>query len=87
MADVVWKYELRGNVVDVEMPLDARIIHVEAQREVPCIWAVVDPGRRLETRRFVTVGTGQNVPEGSFHVGTFFMLGGDLVWHVFEVVP
>lgn len=61
----------------------------------PRIWALVDPSAEKVERRFVTVGTGHAVPDGTDHVerptidDAKFVpsrwLGGALVFHMFDL--
>jgi hypothetical protein len=80
----IWKYELR--VVDhqtVQMPIGARILTVQVQRDALCLWAIVDQEAKRETRIFCIFGTGErfNRPDATY-IGT--VQDGDFVWHVFE---
>jgi hypothetical protein len=83
---VIYKYLLR--TVDeqiVLMPPGAEILSVATQNNVPCIWALVEPGGGSVPHRFGIYGTGHPLPEdlGEF-VGTFFMFDKTLVFHVFD---
>lgn len=90
----VWKYiidleQLEKRVDDAggfnfSMPKGATISHVEMQHSWPCMWAVVDTEQPLETRRFALLGTGHKLSSGFQHVGSFQMLDGKFVGHVFE---
>jgi len=83
----MWKFplEVRDRVV-VMMPIGARILCANVQRDVACLWALVDPDAGREPRAFRIIGTGHEHPSGTFgrYVGTFFMADGSLVFHVFE---
>lgn len=86
----IWKYPLSmtsGNY-EIAMPAGAAILAVQAQHDVPCIWALVNPALPTEIRRFVMVATGQpfsmNGVTGQ-HVGTFQLMGGSFVAHLFEL--
>jgi hypothetical protein len=83
----IYKYPFPvNNTVVLDMPRGARILSVQAQRETPCIWALVDANEvALERRRFRIFGTGHPVDSyiGAF-LGTFQLAHGDLVFHVFE---
>ena len=86
----IWKYQIgtkivTDNTVQVDMPKGAEIICVQAQREIPCVWALVDPEAQLETRYFYIAATGDDVPGGGRYVGTVFQHDGAYVWHIFEV--
>jgi hypothetical protein len=80
----VWKYTIQvGDEVDVDMPLDAELLHVAATGSVDHLelWARVEPTRSIETRRILVRGTGHPV-EIEPYVGTVIV--GPLVWHVFD---
>ena len=66
------------------MPRGAEVLTVQMQREVLCVWAVVDPDAEKEQRKFIVYGTGHEYDsiKGEY-VGTVQIHGGDLVWHVF----
>lgn len=83
----VWKFELP--IVDnpaVEMPVGANVLHVETQRNVPRIWALVDPEAKAEHRAFRLLGTGRprHADELGRFIGSFMMHDGVLVFHLFE---
>lgn len=86
-AMTVWKFpfSIEDDFI-VQMPIGARVIHVEVQHGQPCLWAVVNPRAQLVDRWFYLLGTGHPfaVEIACRHVGSFLMAGGDLVWHVFE---
>ncbi len=92
--DSIWKFTLAiTDLQEVEMPGGAEVISVATQRnhageEILCIWAIVDPMAVRVKRKFVVIGTGANIgPQLDLKfIGTALMLGGKLVWHVFEVV-
>ena len=82
----IYKYKLKmefDNQV-VVMPVGARIVHVEAQHGVPCMWAEVDVDAQINKRQFLIVNTGFVIPNGYRYVGTFMLLGGDYVGHIYE---
>lgn len=86
----IWKFPLSIDpVVDIEMPYRAKLLHVAEQQGSYFVWALVHTGARKVTRRLHIFGTGMEVPEvfnenPDKYVGTFFMLGGQFVWHVFD---
>lgn len=78
--------------VTVAMPQHADILSVDVQGETAVVWAIVNPTRPIEARRFQLVPTGAELPRGcalpSF-VGTVQFLEtlhnpGPLVLHVFK---
>ena len=72
----------------VAMPAGAEILTVQAQRDTPCIWALVDVDSPPATRMIETFGTGHEVYEDMGVdrkcLGTYQLRGGALVFHVFE---
>ena len=84
----IWKFQFPvQDDIEIEMPMDAEVLHVEVQGEMPCLWAQVDPSLPRVKRQFHLYGTGHhmhNTPQQ--HVGSFQMHGGALVFHLFEVI-
>ncbi len=90
MADLmIYKYPFSvTEKVILEMPKDAHILTIQSQRECPCFWAIVNPCAPVETREFRTFATGEPIDidiQKSKYIGTFQLLNGRLVGHVFEV--
>lgn len=88
MPLTVYKYPLpMHREPAIEMPKEARILCVQVQKEVACVWAIVDPEQPTETRTFRLFGTGQpmDIVVGSHrYIGTFQLLAGDFIGHLFE---
>ena len=83
----IWKYEFRvGDEQEVWLPKGAKILTVGVQAERPVLWALVDPKEPDEAVRIQMRGTGHPADglEKARHLGTIFMHGGRLVFHVFE---
>lgn len=84
----IYKYEI--GVADeqfIPMPKGAVLLSCQMQKGVPCIWALVDPAAGLIPKRIVTYGTGVPILDDSQnleYIGTYQMMEGELVWHVFE---
>lgn len=89
MSQVVWKYEVLPDEKPLLMPMNARLLHVHAQGDSICLWAVVDPEAPLESRNFLALPTGREFTPraGWTYCGTVHMHGGALVFHLFEVSP
>lgn len=92
----VWKYPIPlGDIIEIPMPRDARVLHVALQGREPTIWALVDDEHEPVMRRFRLAGTGQDllaplaVTEYLHHVGSFQipnLIGEfEFVGHLFEV--
>ena len=81
----IWKFPFAiCKLIEIEMPQDARILHVECQQVTPCIWALVDPDAPKVARRFRLLGTGHHAIREDLgcHLGTFQQ--GPFVWHIFD---
>jgi hypothetical protein len=91
MAKAIWKFPLEvTDVQTVTMPFGSTLLCVQTQREVPCIWALVDadahPSELREARRIRIIGTGHTFHDSAefgVYVGTFQLRDGALVFHVF----
>lgn len=86
---VICKYRLEiSGEQELYMPAGAGILTLQTQRDVPHLWALVNPDNPTEARLFETFGTGHPVPEDAGverrYIGTYQRLNGDLVFHVFE---
>ena len=88
MIKRIYKYKIPvQDEFTMELPQGAYILTVQSQREVPCIWAVVDPDAPLEPICFRVAGTGHDIEWDTVkrYIGTFQLCGGDLVFHLFEI--
>jgi len=83
----IWKFAL--TVADsqvIEMPREAKILSAQMQGESLSLWAEVIP-ERARTKRIIEVyGTGHTIEDDAdlIFIGTVQMLGGQLIFHVFE---
>jgi hypothetical protein len=84
----IYKYEFNiRDDIELVLPQGASFLSVQVQNETPCMWFKVDPSRKKIVRYFRIFGTGHPM-EDSFvdkYLGTFQMMGGTLVWHLFEI--
>jgi hypothetical protein len=82
----IYKYPISVNdEIVIKMPKDAKVLTVQMQKSEPCIWALVDPDKEEIERRFYLYGTGMTVTHSESYIGTFQMLNGGLVFHLFEL--
>lgn len=72
--------------VTIEMPDGALVLCAQSQRNVPCIFAMVDTDRPKTKRHFSFYGTGHEDrgADRRDYVGTVQTNDGYLVWHIFE---
>jgi hypothetical protein len=83
----IWKYPLQPDVTTLDMPQGAQVLTVQVQGNRPVLWALVDPCQLKRKRRFAVFGTGHDIPdEVGKYIGTFQLLDGGLVFHLFEVL-
>lgn len=84
----IFKFELPMAVshrTTVKMPAGAKILTIQTQRNHPMIWAEVDPNSEYESRKFLIMNTGGEIPDGEFkYIATFQVDEGSLVFHVYE---
>jgi hypothetical protein len=87
----IWKYQLEiTDNPSIVMPVDAKILTVQVQDKLPCLWVMIpDNHEETETRHFRLAGTGHLINEASdklSYIGTFQLQNDTLVFHVFEVI-
>ena len=84
----IWKFpfEIRDTIT-CQMPIGARVLCVDVQRGIPCLWVLVSPGEIDMIYSFELRGTGQPFKgnEGRY-VSSFMMRDGVLVFHLFEQI-
>jgi hypothetical protein len=73
---------------ELNLPVAARFLTVQVQDNIPCMWfQVTHETAYLEMRKFYVVGTGHPFnPSDSVYLGTFQMLEGMFVGHLYEEV-
>lgn len=81
----IWKFPLPSYPCVIEMPSSAEVLTVQVQDGIPCLWALVEVENDLVRREFRVYGTGGQLPiNPGKYIGTFQLLGGGYVGHVFE---
>lgn len=82
----VWKFVVTDDVHGVAMPKGAKILTAHEQDGNICLWAEVQPNNESEFRYFEIFGTGHEMSaKDRQYIGTAFLMGGRLVFHVYEV--
>lgn len=89
MVKRIYKYQLEvADEQTIKIPMNAELLSVQTQNEVPCLWALIDPNEVTENRWIEIFGTGNPVncdfgKERRF-LGTFQLMNGALIFHAFE---
>ncbi len=85
----VFKYAVPvEDVFTLDMPAGGKILSFQAQRDRPTIWVLVNPDAPMQSREFRLSGTGHPITDYNnelYFIGTCQMMGGSLVWHLFEL--
>ena len=87
MTKQILKYKLKTHTSVFEMPAGARVLSVTVCNggAGAFLWVLADTSRPLTTRTFDICGEGLPVRDGeNIYVGTFTLLEGALVFHIFE---
>lgn len=87
-ASTIWKLQFKiADTQEIELPAGARILCVQIQHGIPCLWALVNPDNERITRTLYVRGTGHPCGEEierSTYIGTIQLYTGSLIFHVFE---
>ena len=86
----IFKYEIEPkDYIEFRLPEKAQILTVQTQNDRGCLWALVNPDNKIITRYFCLIGTGHPIKEDIFslsYCGTFQLIEGNLVFHLFEIL-
>lgn len=84
----IYKYKLsvRDEQI-ISLPEGYKILYIAVQYDDPCIWALVDPTNQPVDVKFITYGTGYEIDETEFldYIGSYQLMNGRFVYHVFKV--
>ena len=82
---VIWKYPLRiTDQQTIKIPFGAEILGVQAQRDQPVLYALVEPTAKSIDTEILTFSTGQYFTEENiYYRGTYLINNGSFVGHVF----
>lgn len=78
---IIYKYPLKLGVTELQVPYSCKVLSVQMQGDTPTLWAMVDPEGLPRSLKVHCIGTGQEVPKHTFHIGT--VQDGAYVWHFF----
>jgi len=84
---IIYKYELNEYETWLDLPKESKILTVQNQRNLICLWVWIDQSNleNVITRKFTIFGTGIDIPmsDKKYHyIGTVQIDW--TVWHVFE---
>lgn len=90
----ILKYSLSvTGIQKVEIGRNAKILSIQVQKGIPCIWFLQSDGDDIIERTIETIGTGHYLHETKEKIaterrfiGTYQLHGGDLVFHAFEIL-
>lgn len=82
----LFKYIMSGKerMVEIPMPIGAKIISIGNQLEKISIWAEVETTAPNELRVFHILSTGDELKQNSKYIGTVVLRGGTSVSHIYE---
>lgn len=87
MNKQIWKFVLQVTTTQlVPIPYGGKILCVQMQNGVPCLWVMVDPEQDYTDRTIDIFGTGHDIVDlfTRTYIGTVQQMDGALIWHVFE---
>ena len=86
--EAIYKYPFEiEDCLEINLPFGAHILTAFCQNDIPCLWALVQPGvGETQKRKFRIFGTGHPMPEDVDlkWIATFPQFNGKLIWHLFE---
>lgn len=78
----IYKYKLEiKDTQNLHLPHDFKILSLQMQDGVPCIWCEVNPELPLKEVTLYCLGTGREVDFIGKHIGT--VLDEPFVWHFY----
>ena len=82
----IFKYPIPvDDKITLSLPINSDILSVQIQKGEPVVYALVSSAFKMNRdRKLELYGTGMEVPEYREYIGTFQMLNGGLVFHLFE---
>lgn len=87
MSKIIYKYPLQvQDKQTIKLPSGYKILTVQVQDGIPCLWAMVDTSIDCVEVNIITHGTGNGIfgNEELRYIGTYQLNNGVLVFHVFE---
>lgn len=85
----IFKYPLEvKHEQKIKMPYKSQALCVQVIGNIPTIYAIVNKHCEEVDRTFVTIATGEEFPDNDNlkYIGTYQLIGGELIFHVFEQI-
>jgi hypothetical protein len=85
VTKTIWKWVLSGgrdSVQVVQMPVGAKVVFAKDTTRGFKVWAEVNPNAKTTSRGFLFTKTGEPLPKGARHLGSF---ESSPTYHIFEV--
>lgn len=86
--NTIYKYLVQPGLTWLRLPAGAEFLTVQVQHNEPQMWFQLDPEEKLADKRcFQAVATGEvfeSKPTDKY-LGTFQLMGGAIVFHLYEV--
>lgn len=80
MKNQIWKFEISDSQKSFLIPIESKILHIQVEDGIPCIWVRVDPTTEKTKRHFELFDASYNTEydgvERAF-IGAFQMDGVD----------
>lgn len=82
----IFKYEIPiEDEFTLKLPHSSQILSFQCQKGKPYIWVLHPENKPLVDHHFSLIGTGHHIkPCECNFIGTVQLLGGDLVYHLFQ---
>ena len=90
MARKIYKFQIDpSGFTKITVPKNAQILTlmIDQKTGAPCLWIELNTRFELEERNFVVVATGVEFPSDRRfdYVGSFQILEGDFIGHLYEI--
>lgn len=83
----IYKYTLQEERTKLNLPKMAWVLDIHGQNNQVHMWVEIESTEEvLDEREFLVIATGMPIPEDAFYLGTAFLLNGNVVFHVFEII-
>lgn len=67
------------------VPVGAKVLMVALRGDTVTVWMEIEQSAPLELRKFVIVGDNTTLPHEWHHIGSWFSMGYEFDWHVYEI--